>query len=244
MGADTTLGSGLRVFPATTLGLVTRLHSLSPEEQGRGLELLCRRYWKPVYYYVRIAWAKSNEEAKDLTQSFFLWLLEGDALHRYAPERGSFRPYLKTLLRRFVGHREVSAGRIKRGGHARILPLDDGRFDPEMAADYGKDPEKAFDDAWASELVRQAVDRIRRKARGGERDLPFRVFELHDLTEGGEPPSYADVGRELGLKEAQVRDYLFTIRRQVREEIRAELGRLTSGDPEMEEEWRLLFGPA
>lgn len=51
--ADTSLGGAGREFPRTTLGFVGALRSPEPAEYGRALEDLARRYWKPVYAYVR-----------------------------------------------------------------------------------------------------------------------------------------------------------------------------------------------
>src|SRR5258706_11610025 len=95
---DTSLGGDHKRFPETTWSLVSKLRTPGEGPDRAGLETLCHRYWKPVYRYVRMAWAKSNDEAKDLVQAFFLWLLEGDALAKYEPGRGSFRGYLKLLF--------------------------------------------------------------------------------------------------------------------------------------------------
>ncbi len=84
---DTSLGGPHRGFPATTWGMVRQLADSSGSQRREGLEALCRRYWKPVYRYLRIGFAKSNDDAKDLTQAFFAWLLEGDVLERYRPDR-------------------------------------------------------------------------------------------------------------------------------------------------------------
>src|SRR5688572_22453356 len=101
---DTSLGGADARFPETA------------SQVGTDPEALARAYWKPVYAYVRLAWAKSNEDAKDLTQAFFLWLLEERALDGYDPARGGFRPFLKVLLRRFVGHQDRALGALRRGG--------------------------------------------------------------------------------------------------------------------------------
>src|SRR6185436_15636171 len=85
---------------------------------------ICRRYWKPVYAYVRAAWAKNNESAKDLTQAFFLSLLEDERLKEFDASRGNFRGYVKMLLRSFVGHQDRALAALKRGGGAAVLSLN------------------------------------------------------------------------------------------------------------------------
>src|SRR5262245_62236490 len=102
--ADTSLGGGAKGFPDTSLNF-----------PAPGFEALCSRYWKPIYHYYRVGWGKSNEDAKDLTQAFLVWVLQGKSLEGYLPARGSFRAYLKTLLKRFAQHEQESRESQKRG---------------------------------------------------------------------------------------------------------------------------------
>jgi RNA polymerase sigma-70 factor (ECF subfamily) len=236
--ADTSLGGGKRAFPDTAWSLVVRLGASQSGEYRDGLDMLCRQYWKPVYRYVRIAWARTNEDAKDLTQAFFVWLTEDDALRRYAPERGGFRAYLKVLLKRFVGHQIEALQRLKRGGGVKIVPIDEDL--PPAAA--GEDPERAFDAEWLNELVGHAIARVRERFSASGRAAQIRVFEEYDLRPATDQPSYADVAERLGMKTTDVRNHLFAVREAVREEIRAELAQMTSDAQELEEEYRALFG--
>src|SRR5262245_30760962 len=143
---DTTLGGPGRDFPATMTDLIAGILSGSEESRRPAMEELCRRYWKPTYTYIRMAWTKSNEEAKDLAQGFFLWIFEEDALRGYDRERASFRTYLKLRLKHFVSRQDESLERLKRGGGRLILPADavaDVVPNPAPA-----DPEQMFDRAW------------------------------------------------------------------------------------------------
>ena len=244
-GMDTTMGGAGRSFPETTMGLV---RSLSTPVQPRfqdAVHELCRRYWKPIYYYVRLSWAKSNEDAKDLTQAFFAWLLQGDALRKYRPERGGFRGYFKVLLRRFVGHQEAASVRLKRGGGASVVALDDGVPSlQEILPDPGtRDPEKVFDQAWWLTTIHYAVERVRARMLQEGREIPFRIFERHDVASRGDPPTYRDLALEFNLKETQVRDHLAAVRREVRAEIFSEIESTTSNPQELKEELDAFFRP-
>lgn len=89
-------------FPNTTWGMVACVQKpITSAERRTGMETLCRRYWAPICSYARTAWARTDEDALDLTQDFFTWLLETDVLARFEPDRGSFRHYMKGLLRNF-----------------------------------------------------------------------------------------------------------------------------------------------
>lgn len=241
MTQDTSLGGGRRGFPETTWGMISRLRDPGVARYREGLEDLAARYWKPVYRYIRIGRTKSNEEAKDLTQAFFLWLLDGDALRRYVPEKGAFRAYLKIILSRFVRDQDRVAESLKRGGAARRIPLDEEFLSAEVVADpKAADPEKEFDRAWAREVSERAIERVRARFAAEGREAAFRAFEEYALR--GERRTYADVAASLGLSESDVRNHLHAAREAVRREIREQISETVSGPGEIEEEWNALFG--
>ena len=216
--SDTTLGGGGKAFPETSLGFAGNADP----------ETLCRRYWKPVYSWLRVARARTNDDAKDLAQEFFLWIVEEKLLAQYRRERGGFRAWLKTLLRRFASHDDRDRARLKRGGGARVLSLEG----EAPAIDRESDPEKAFERVWFEELVAQAVARVR-----GREPARFRVYEAYALV--GEPPSYAELAARLGVTVGEVEKSLHLVREEMRQEIRAALA---GADGELEDEWKRLLG--
>jgi len=240
---DTELGGERKTFPATSWGLISNLANPAASGHIQGLHDLCARYWKPVYYYIRIAWDKPNEEAKDLTQEFFTFLLEGRALALYAPNRGSFRKYLKLLLRHFLEDQRKAATRLKRAGAVKFVPLTEDVTELEafLRDPAARDPEEAFDRAWAMTIARRAMERVRERFAATGRETQFRAFEAYDLTPEGERPTYAEVASRLGVKEGDVRNYLFAVRDAVRAEVRNELAIVTRDESEADEEWADLF---
>jgi RNA polymerase sigma-70 factor (ECF subfamily) len=232
---DTSLGGEPGAFPETAWSVVARLHATGGYRDA--IERLCVRTWKPVYRYVRVAWAKSNDDAKDLTQAFFAWLLEDEILRRYAPDRGGFRAYLKVVLKGFLGHEQEARQRLKRGGGVKIVALEAAVDEPSD----GSDPEKAFDKAWLNDVVRAAMDRVRSAFLSDGREAQWQAFEAYDLT-AAEPPTYAALAERWQVKPTDVRNWLFNVREAVRAAIRGELAETTSTAAELEEEWRELFG--
>jgi RNA polymerase sigma-70 factor (ECF subfamily) len=241
---DTTLGGGEKAFPETTLGFAGGLRNPATADYARSLDTLCARYWKPVYSYIRIAWAKSNEDAKDLTQAFFAWLVEEDALRRYDAGRGGFRAYLKVLLRRFVGHAERDLQRLKRGGGARVFSLDgDAPNLPELQGDpAGVDPEKVFERVWLEDLVQQSIGRVRERCVRSGRDTKFRLYEAFALGTDEARPSYAELATRFAVAVAEVEKSLYLVREEIRQELRSALARSAGSDRELEDEWKRLLG--
>jgi RNA polymerase sigma-70 factor (ECF subfamily) len=75
------------------------------DESGAGareaLEALCRRYWVPLYVYVRKRGYKP-QDAQDLTQAFFVHLFSKDFLQRISRQKGRFRSFLLACLNNFL----------------------------------------------------------------------------------------------------------------------------------------------
>src|SRR5882672_578839 len=153
---QTDLGGARKDFPPTTANFQAQLRDPDTLARMQVMETLATRYWKPVYHFLRMSYSKSNEDAKDLTQAFFTWLLERDLLLRYDSERSSFRTFLKGILRNFAGNEHQALQRLKRGGGLKLVPID--LADAGLAAS-GTDPDQAFDRSWLKELLDRSIDR-------------------------------------------------------------------------------------
>ena len=195
-----------------------------------------------MLHYVRRAWSKNHEDAKDLTQGFFLELLEGEAIHKYAPDRASFRTYLKMLLSRYSADQNDLRIALKRGGGRRIVPIDDGEAPLQVADPQASSPEKAFDQAWKAELFKRALERTERHFIETKREIQFRAFEGYHLKKTTESITYAELARKLGVKESDIRNYLFTAKEKFEEDVRAELAETVSDLSQLDDEFKSLFG--
>jgi hypothetical protein len=208
-------------------------------DRKEAVRALAVKYWEPIYWYIRAKWSKGAEDSKDLTQAFLVWLLEGDALQKYSADRGSFRNYMKMLLKGFVGHHEEGLRTLKRGGGALHLPL--AGLETVLPDPRESDPERAFNRAWVAELTRRAIERVRLQFGSPERAMQFRVFEAHDLVPRESRPSYAALAKALGLREDDVRHALAKVRESMRVALRTELADLVGSDEDLEKEWNDLF---
>ena len=88
-------------FQTTCWTLVLTAGSGGEDARQSALDKLCRTYWPPACAYIRRR-GHDEEEARDLTQEFFARLLEKNWLESAAPERGRFRAFLLTMLKRLV----------------------------------------------------------------------------------------------------------------------------------------------
>jgi RNA polymerase sigma factor (sigma-70 family) len=227
---DTAIGGPHGRFPSTRLSLV---EAAAAGLSGEALESVIALYWKPVYRFVRLKFRKDNEDAKDLTQSFFAAALERDLFGRFDPAKASFRTFLRMAVERFAASEYAAAHRQKRGGGLVFEQLED----QAVAADS---PEQAFEREWQRRLFDLAIEDLRAQSESTGKQVWFRVFEAYDLA-NGERPSYAELAARCGIAETSVTNHLAWARRTLRGLVTDRLRSVTSGEQELREEMRRLW---
>jgi RNA polymerase sigma factor (sigma-70 family) len=240
-GLETTLGGSREQFPETVWSSVLA----EPDPAAPGAQAARDRffalYWRPVYRYIRTAGRAPIEDAKDLTQEFFGYFLEGGLLAKYREEKGRFRSFLKGVLRRFLSEARRDGAAQKRGGGRTIVSLDVTDLEGAFLAGGGGTPEEAFDRQWARDVLTESLAELRKAlTEEGKREC-LRVYEAYDLAPSQDGPSYGDLGRSLGLTEHQVRNHLDTARERLERIVRARLARGVSSPRELADEMNELF---
>src|ERR1043166_9981630 len=112
---------GRLAFTTTHWSMVLEAQGESPAAQ-KALEKLCRTYWWPLYGFVRRQ-GYSPEEAQDLTQGFFVLLLERRDLDAVRQEKGRLRSYLLVSLKNFLAKARRRELTMKRGEGRALVPL-------------------------------------------------------------------------------------------------------------------------
>jgi RNA polymerase sigma factor (sigma-70 family) len=244
---DTDIGGPIAEFPTTNAAALLATASPDADARRHALETLIAAYWKPAYKYLRLKWGLSNEDAKDLTQSFLMCALEKDFFQRYDPAKASFRKYLRLCLDGFVVNERKSAGRIKRGGGASLLSLDFASVEGEILGQRISaevDADELLDREWRRSLFSQAVDELRRRSAESCKAMQFTLFERYDLLgpDAVEKPTYAQLGREFGLSVVEVTNHLSAVRRQFRRLVLDQIRATTGSQDEFQDEVRRLLG--
>jgi DNA-directed RNA polymerase specialized sigma24 family protein len=101
------------------------LTAAQSQAQGgqEALAELCRLYWYPLYVFARRRGC-SPEDAQDLTQGFFLHLLENRALGGVDRLKGKFRSFLLASFKNHISDAYDRSRRLKRGGDKQFVRLD------------------------------------------------------------------------------------------------------------------------
>jgi RNA polymerase sigma factor (sigma-70 family) len=239
---DSSAGNGGVQFRTTCWSAVL----LSAQSQAAGSDIareeLCRLYWYPLYAFVRKR-GHNPEDAKDLTQGFFLSLFDRKSLDQVTPLKGKFRSFLLASLKNYLSVEFYRENRIKRGGKFEFVPLDFGSRD-DRYSDVPSDaltPEKIFDARWALTLLDLAMDQLRAEyeSRGKiaifEALKPFLVFgDSQGL------PTYEAVAEELQVSEGAVKTLIHRLRKRHGQILRVEVSRTVTDPDEVDDEIRAL----
>jgi RNA polymerase sigma factor (sigma-70 family) len=233
-------------FPTTRGSAILGLRSAEPTERARSLESLVSGYWRPVYKYIRVKWGRSNEEAEDLTQGFFLRAMEKEFFESYDPARARFRTYVRTCLDAYLANQHRDHLRLKRGGGEIPLSLDFRGAEEELtgAALRSPDsPETYFEAEWVRGLFNLSLETLRSECEARGKTLHFRIFERYDLQDCGEGRlTYEALGAELGVRATDVTNHLAFARREFRRILLDKLREMTASDEEFRREARVLLG--
>ncbi len=238
-GRDTSLGGPGGAFPSTLWSALEEAREASDEEARARLGALVAAYWKPAYHCIRAGWGKSSEDAKDLTQSFFTWLLSGKVLSKVERGRGRFRGFLKAALRNFLSNAHRGERAAKRGGDETFVRLDlaDPRLEAAVPAASGRTPEQVFDREWARSLLEGALAEFERDA-DPETLAIFR--RQAELGEADASRVYETIASERGLGRDAVKHQLARARARLREILVSRIREYALDDVEVQQELDLL----
>jgi RNA polymerase sigma factor (sigma-70 family) len=234
------------VFATTRWSVIlSSANSQTGEAKAReALAELCRVYWRPIFAFV-CRRGYSAEDAEDLTQDFFLMLLEGDWLKHVDPVRGRFRSLLLKSLQNFLNDAAEKKQARKRGGEASFVSWDDwiaeapSHLSISARALESWSPERVFDLRWAATVVEQALRHLREECESKGR---LRVFDAMSayLTAERSDISYAKLALSLGIAETAVKKLLHRMRERYRALLRDEVAHTVENHADVDDEIRHL----
>ena len=228
-------------FATTRWTVVMAARHGSAGEGQAALELLCERYWAPLYGYARRQ-GHSVEQAQDLTQGFFARFLEKQDVRAADPTRGKFRSFLLASFKHYLSNAGDRERAQKRGGGQPLLSLEFETAEAKYQIEPldALTPEALFERQWALGLI----DRVHaslgdESAQAGKAELfeRLRGVVVGERITGG----YVQIARELGTTEGAIKVTVHRLRGRFRELLRAEIGATVSDDAEIDGELRHLI---
>jgi len=225
-------------FPTTRWTLVIAAGDPHRKEASSALVSLCENYWYPLYAYLRRCGYQADE-AQDLTQEFFVRVLEGRYLNRADAAKGRFRSFILTSLKFFAADERDRQQARKRGGGA-LMPLEfsagEERYQREPAHD--ETPERIFERRWALLVLHRVVQKLRNDFVRHGRPEHFERLKVFLLGQSDAP--YAALASEMNTSEGALKVSIHRLRKRYRELLREEIADTVANPAEVESELRYL----
>ena len=227
-------------FATTHWSVVLAAADQERPEAAEALETLCRTYWYPLYAYVRRR-GYGHEDAQDLTQGFFLQLLERQSFARVDRSKGRFRSFLLGGLNYFLLNLIEHARAQKRGGGQPLLWFDaqtaEERYHREPVDE--RSPEKLFERRWALTLLDRVLARLETEFQEAGKAELFERLRSFLIGEQGET-TYARAAVEVGMTGEAFKKAVQRLRHRYYALFRQEIAHTVADPAEVEDEMRHL----
>ena len=214
-------------FPDTHWTILAVATMNGGDKERQAMDQLCRDYWRLVAACIQARGAPS-ERVEDLTQDFFLQLMEAKFFKKASREKGRFRTFILSSLRYFLADDAKHHLAQKRGGHLKRTELN------EASATIDTD-DTQFDLAWAELIFDRVFTRTKEETisnRGEDAWENLRQFLPGSTT----TLSYFELANMLGMTEGGAKAEVSRLRKRFREALRSEVGRTVSAPHEIDEE--------
>ncbi len=228
-------------FTTTHWSLVLAAAGREDARGRQALARLCQVYWYPLYAFVRRQ-GHGPHDAQDLTQEFFLQLLDKDYLGDVDRTKGKFRSFLLVALKHYLSKQWARDKTLKRGGGRPVFPLDtlfaEDRYrrEPEDNAT----PERLFQRRWALTLLDRVLTQLCEEYETTGKRAIFEQLQ-GCLTRDRDLLPYAELAAKLEMTEGAVKTAVHRLRQRYRGVLRDEIAQTVANPAEIDDEIRQLF---
>jgi RNA polymerase sigma-70 factor (ECF subfamily) len=191
-------------FPVTHWSAVFAAGKEGNPRADAALAELCQTYWYPLYAFAR---RKGHQpaDAQDLTQDFFVFLIDAQLVQKADPGKGRFRSFLLGCFVNFLASERMHAQALRRGGQHPVIPMDPKEAEARLSREPSPhaSPEHLFDRHWALAVLDAALSRLEVEFTKSGRAQLFEHLQpfLQGDTSG---PSYTEVAQRMGKTEIAV----------------------------------------
>lgn len=236
----TDMGGVGEAFLTTHWSLIENIGATDDDKNRALIELLLKKYWKPVYCYLRRR-GYSNEQAKDLTQGFFHEVVLNQHLIQKADRaKGRFRSFLLLALNRYVLKVKREQTAQKRTPKGMIVSLDTEAMAELPRAVTTLTPDDAFTYVWVSGLLEQVLDEVRALYVQEGKTVYWDLFQdriIRPIMDRGDQPPLEPLCTKHHISDTtRASNMLVTVKRRFQTQLRQKLRDLVMSDEEAQVE--------
>ena len=232
---------GTSRFTTTHWSMVLAAGDSSSPKHREALSTLCQQYWFPLYAYLRRR-GNDRHQAEDLTQAFFVQMLDKHRLRGIRTKSGKFRSFLLASLKNFVANEIDRVRTQKRGGSHTILSLDFGNAERQYISEptHQMSPEKLFEKSWALTVLEHTMNELKAEFTKSNKLRLFGHLRIY-LTAETDTIPYHDVAKQLKMTEGAVKMAVYRLRTRYRELLREKVAQTVATQEQIEEEIRYML---
>lgn len=205
------------------------------EGNDESLNEFCRQYWHPLYSFARKS-GKSAAEAQDLTQGFFVVLMEKEKLQEVKKGKGRFRNFILILFKRYMINEYTKTQAEKRGGKLVGVDFSDAE---DWLESQTLGPDELYNKSWALAILDQAVLELesRFKAKGEEERFSVMKPFLEDSAIG----TYKEAAGALGCTENSFKVAIHRLKKEFGKVLRLKIQSTLDDTTQIDDELRFLI---
>jgi len=222
-------------FPTTRWTKVLRLLAADDAAvRKEALAQLCRDYWYPLYAFARRK-GRNQEDAEDLTQGFFVHVLEHEVFSLADRTQGTLRTYLLKIFQRYMNDMWDRERALKRGGGREIVPLNLENGEELYSKDLASHdtPELMYDRTWARSLLHATTSELGSEEGKAGRERQFKILQTFLTPDAVTDQGYDAAGASLEMTPEAVRQAVSRLRKKFRIALREQIA-ATLHDPDDE----------
>ncbi|MBN2314436.1 MAG: sigma-70 family RNA polymerase sigma factor [Sedimentisphaerales bacterium] len=241
---QTSMGGERDAFLTTHWSLIEDVKEHKDKDRAL-IGLLIKRYWKPVYCYLRRK-GYDNEQAKDLTQGFLHEVvLNRRLVERAESSKGRFRSFLLHALNQYLLDERRKEAAQKHIPKDKLVPLDMAD-PPTLPQRVGQlDAEQSFNYVWKADLLERALAEVRERYAKQGMEKHWHVFQARLLSptlEGRDQPSLSEICRQYDIgSEATASNMLNTVKKLIRSVLKSHVRQTVVSGALAEEELKEIF---
>jgi hypothetical protein len=233
------------MFPPTAWTLIEAAKDPNHPRFKEAIAWLLTSYKRPVFFFLR-AHGHRSQEAEVMTNEFVTTFLVNNWVEPANRQRGRFRNFLLTILKRFVIDETIRAPKQQQFESGAIpfssIEAEDGpAYEP---AAYGT-PDEAFHKEWKAETLRRVWANLKDYYDGLGKPaeaIRYQIFVArHRVDCAADQPTQETLASQFGLTREQVRYSLNEVAKRYQRFIRQELREETGSEEDVEEEIRDLL---
>jgi len=215
------------------------------DRHRRLIDFIVRRHWKPLYYYL-LHRGYDNDEARDLTQEFFLEIvLKRDLVAQVDPTKGQLRPFLILALSRYVIDVKRRMSSRRHILQDKAISLD--AIEPSRLCEINAEsiPRYPHEYIWLSELLEHTLQQVETECQQKGKSEHWYVFQEHVLrpiVDRTDCPQLKEVGRKCGIDETTASNMIVTVKRRLRKLLAQRLRKLIISDEQARNEIEYIQG--